>query len=226
MCQFEGDIVNSLYDAFIISWGKKIPNPPGLPCLNTPATSNREFFFGNREAFVQKQSGNDGGLLKQMDATHISEPAASGSQQSQAPAPGKEQSQEDKSSGRPFDYAPGVPGQKPHEGNWTESAKPLDATHPSEHANDPARELQAESERYDKENHMRTTIPINQRLNVEKSAEQTFHDFETDFAPFYLHSPHKPVPMALVNRQPQAMPGHHDVHNPQNAAWLQGIAHK
>ena len=37
-----------------------------------------------------------------------------------------------------------------------------------------------------------------------------------------MHSPHDPVPMALVNRQPQAIPGHHDVHNPQNAAWLQG----
>jgi len=220
MCQFEGDIVNSLYDTFLISWGKEIPNPPGLPCLNTPATSNREFHFGNRDAFVQKQSNNDDGLSKRMDGTHISETSKV---QSQSPAVGKEQTQEDKSNSRPFDSVPPIPGNKPvGEHNWVGSTKPMDASHPSEHASDPAHEIQAESERYDKENHMRTTIPINQRLNVEKSAEQTFHDFETDFAPFYLHSPHKPVPMALVNRQPQAIPGHHDVHNPQNAAWLQG----
>lgn len=221
MCQFEGDIVNSLYDAFLISWGKDIPNPPGLPCINSPATSNREFYFGEREAFVQKQSGNDDGLSNQMDATHLSE---TGKDQSQAPALGKEETQEDKSGGRAVDNAPLIPGNKPAgEGNWVGASKHMDASHPSEHASDPAHEIQAESERYDKENHMRTTIPINQRLNVEKSAEQTFHDFETDFAPFYLHSPHKPVPMALVNRQPQAIPGHHDVHNPQNAAWLHGI---
>jgi hypothetical protein len=59
-------------------------------------------------------------------------------------------------------------------------------------------------------------------LNVEERVEQTDNDHDTDFVPFYIHSPHDPVPMALVNRQPQAIPGHHDVHNPQNAAWLQG----
>ena len=212
--------MNSLYDAFLISWGKEIPNPHGLPCLNTPATSNREFHFGIRNVFVQKQTATDHALSKQMDNTDISD---GGKDQSQVPAPGEEQSQGDKSNRRPFNSVPNIPGRKPTaEINWAGSGKPIDATHPSEHASHPTHEVLAESERYDQENHIRTAIPINQRLNVEKSAEQTFREFDTDFVPFYLHSPHKPVPMALVNRQPQAIPGHHDVHNPQNAAWLQG----
>ena len=54
MCQFEGDIVNSLYDTFLISWGTPISDPPGLPCLTTPATSNRKFYFGDRQASSRK----------------------------------------------------------------------------------------------------------------------------------------------------------------------------
>lgn len=42
------------------------------------------------------------------------------------------------------------------------------------------------------------------------------------FQPHVLHKPHKPFPIALVNRKPQGMPGHHDIRNPQNAAWLAG----
>jgi phosphatidylserine/phosphatidylglycerophosphate/cardiolipin synthase-like enzyme len=162
MSQFEGDVVNSLYDAFLISWNKELE--PTLPCLSTPAAANRDFHFGDRDAYIRNQSNQD-----------------------------------------------------------SDSAT-LDDTHPhgSEHADDPTHELRNQSERYDKENHEKTTIPINERLNVSKKAEQTKFDNETDFAPFYFHTPHDPVPMALVNRQPQHLPGHHDLHNPQNAAWLQG----
>ena len=160
MCQFEGDIVNSLYDTFLISWGKSFPDPPGLPCLTNPTTSNKKFHFGDRKATAHKDGG------------HI------------------------------------------------EASCSKNATN---HAIDPAHAVQEESERYEKEDHAATTKPINERLNVEETAEQTSDDHDTDFAPFYIHSPHDPVPMALVNRQPQAIPGHYDVHNPQNAAWLQGF---
>jgi hypothetical protein len=160
MCQFEGDIVNSLYDAFLISWSTELPNPPGLPCLSTPAATRRAFHFGDRYAYFRKKSiGNNDEMMD---------------------------------------------------------------TNPSEHAIDPIHEIRKESERYAKESHANTTISINERLNVEEKAEQTANDNDTDFIPFYLHSPHEPVPIALVNRQPQAIPGHHDLHNPQNAAWLQG----
>ena len=41
-----------------------------------------------------------------------------------------------------------------------------------------------------------------------------------DFEPYIEHEPHAPVPMALVNRRPCGRPGHHDIRNPQAAAWL------
>jgi hypothetical protein len=165
MCQFEGDIVNSLYDTFLISWGKKLD--PILPCISTPAAARRDFHFGKRDAHIQ-QNGADG-KHDNLDLAHADE----------------------------------------------------------EHASDPAHEIREQSQRYDKENHAQTTIPITERLNVNKPADATIdvHELDTDFAPFYMHSPHDPVPMAVVNRQPQAIPGHHDVHNPQNAAWLQGTSH-
>lgn len=44
-----------------------------------------------------------------------------------------------------------------------------------------------------------------------------------DFRPYTFHAPHKPVPMALVNRRPHGTPGHSDIRNPQDAAWLAGF---
>ena len=164
MCQFEGDIVNSLYDTFVISWGKKLE--PALPCISTPALAQRTFHFGDRHVYLR--GGHVNGQNETLDSTH--------------------------------------------RGN--------------QHAEDPAHEIQEESERYDKEDHAATAIPITERLNVNKKADPTVdkEEHDSDFKPFYLHSPHDPVPMALVNRQPQPIPGHHDLHNPQNAVWLQGTS--
>ncbi|GAC76283.1 hypothetical protein PANT_20c00041 [Moesziomyces antarcticus T-34] len=44
-----------------------------------------------------------------------------------------------------------------------------------------------------------------------------------DFQPYIFHKPHEPVPMALVNRRPHGTPGHSDIRNPQDAAWLAGF---
>jgi hypothetical protein len=41
-----------------------------------------------------------------------------------------------------------------------------------------------------------------------------------DFTPFIFHTPHQPFPIALVSRMPHGTPGHTDLVNPQNAAWL------
>ncbi|RDX54088.1 hypothetical protein OH76DRAFT_1062134 [Lentinus brumalis] len=43
------------------------------------------------------------------------------------------------------------------------------------------------------------------------------------FASHYMHKPHAPVPMAMVNRHPHGTPGHEDIDVPQNAAWLAGF---
>jgi phosphatidylserine/phosphatidylglycerophosphate/cardiolipin synthase-like enzyme len=114
MCHFEGDIVNSLYDTFLISWEKSLP-PPGLPCLSTPA---------------EQPLWNE------------------------------------------------IPGPPPQS--------------------------------------------INQRLNSMKKTDLTFES-DDDFIPFYQHKIHDPVPMALVNRPPYQLPGHRNVNNPQNAAWLAAL---
>ncbi|PWN26004.1 hypothetical protein BDZ90DRAFT_206467, partial [Jaminaea rosea] len=44
-----------------------------------------------------------------------------------------------------------------------------------------------------------------------------------DFRPYVFHAPHQPVPMALMNRRPHGTPGHSDIRNPQDAAWLAGF---
>jgi hypothetical protein len=178
MCQYEGDIVNSLYDTFVISWGKKMDPPP--PCISTPAVAQREFFFGDRKAYLHQDPSNN-----------------TSNQHSSTAATSKGQL----------------------------DGRTMDDTHKhDDHASTPAHEIREESERYDKEDHAQTTIPITERLNVMNLADATIDSNEDgmDFKPFYFHSPHDPVPMALVNRQPQPIPGHHDLHNPQNAVWLQG----
>lgn len=42
------------------------------------------------------------------------------------------------------------------------------------------------------------------------------------FRPHVVHAPHDPFPVAMVCRRPHGMPGHQDIRNPQNAAWLAG----
>ncbi|ORY26303.1 hypothetical protein BCR39DRAFT_541162 [Naematelia encephala] len=50
------------------------------------------------------------------------------------------------------------------------------------------------------------------------------NDDELDnFKPHVVHKPHEPLPMAMVCRKPHGFPGHHDIRNPQNAAWLAGF---
>lgn len=43
------------------------------------------------------------------------------------------------------------------------------------------------------------------------------------FHPIWLHEPHDPVPIAMVNRAPHGTPGHSDVDVPQNVAWESGV---
>ncbi|CAO1634731.1 unnamed protein product [Parajaminaea phylloscopi] len=55
-----------------------------------------------------------------------------------------------------------------------------------------------------------------------KAFAEGAHDV-LDFRPYVFHAPHEPVPMALVNRRPHGTPGHSDIRNPQDAAWLAGF---
>ncbi|WWC94525.1 hypothetical protein V866_001371 [Kwoniella sp. B9012] len=44
-----------------------------------------------------------------------------------------------------------------------------------------------------------------------------------EFKPHVVHKPHDPFPIAMTCRKPHGFPGHHDIRNPQNAAWLAGF---
>ncbi|KAL7418972.1 hypothetical protein Q5752_006656 [Cryptotrichosporon argae] len=44
-----------------------------------------------------------------------------------------------------------------------------------------------------------------------------------NFRPHVVHAPHAPFPIAMCCRKPHGMPGHQDIRNPQNAAWLAGF---
>ncbi|KAN0064946.1 hypothetical protein ACQY0O_002004 [Thecaphora frezii] len=62
-------------------------------------------------------------------------------------------------------------------------------------------------------------------IKAENLLDQAFKpaDDLLDFHPYTFHRPHDPVPMALVNRRPHGTPGHSDIRNPQDAAWLAGF---
>lgn len=47
MTRFEGAVVDSLYDTFLISWHTKLPT--AWPCLAKPSSSNRTFIFAHDE---------------------------------------------------------------------------------------------------------------------------------------------------------------------------------
>ncbi|KAL0486455.1 hypothetical protein AKO1_012030 [Acrasis kona] len=114
MTRFEGKIVNSLYDCFLISWHKSLL-PDGLPCLNKVCTQP---------------------LWESIDPAEV--------------------------------------------------------------------------------------MSLNSRLNSSNNADSTCDDDGT-FVPFFSHTKHEPVPMAVVNRHPHATPGHGDLNTPQNAAWLAAL---
>lgn len=68
-----------------------------------------------------------------------------------------------------------------------------------------------------------TEASINQHLNTGTKIAATDSEPPQNaeaFKPLVLHSPHDPVPMALVNRAPRGRPGHGDTYVPQDQAWL------
>ncbi|CAF3623582.1 unnamed protein product, partial [Rotaria sp. Silwood2] len=77
----------------------------------------------------------------------------------------------------------------------------------------------------------RSDISLTHHLNESaKSARETqparnSSDIELDklacdFSPFIFHQKHKLFSIALVNRLPYRKPGHIDIANPQDAAWI------
>lgn len=153
MTRFEGDVVNSLYDTFLISWNRELPQR--LPCIDQPAQPFRNFVFLKHNSDIGNHNNN------------------------------------------------GTTGQR------TKSV---------------AEQLIADQQEYYNQNDPHKSIPVNERLNAMKHIEQTATETQTNsYKPYLFHAAHDPVPMALVNRQPHNLPGHGNVVNPQNNAWLAAL---
>lgn len=153
MTRFEGDVVNSLYDTFLISWHRELPQK--LPCIDQPAQANRDFVFLKHKPDIVGNNGNG---------------------------------------------------------------------HSQQKIRNVADQLIIDQEQYYAQNDPHRSIPVNERLNAMKHIEQTATADQADsYKPYLFHASHEPVPMALVNRQPHNLPGHGNVVNPQNNAWLAAL---
>lgn len=158
MTRFEGDVVNSLYDTFVISWHTKLATP--LPNIDKPTPARRDFIFGHDE----------------------------------------------------------------HESQARESFDHNSSSNAQDNVSYLQNQLKRNQTKYSNEDHPEKSISVNKRLNVQEHIEQTATSEEANaFHPYTFHSRHSPVPMALVNRQPHNLPGHGDVINPQNNAWLAAL---
>ncbi|KAF9890772.1 hypothetical protein FE257_005641 [Aspergillus nanangensis] len=74
-----------------------------------------------------------------------------------------------------------------------------------------------------------STDAVTRHLNANRQpdtrGDAPDHDQEPPMKPYILTPPHKPIPIALVNREPWGSPNHSSIHTPQNTAWLSAIHH-
>ncbi|CAF1003905.1 unnamed protein product, partial [Didymodactylos carnosus] len=190
MSHFEGDIVNSFYDTFLISWW--IPFNTYLPCINDPAPSSADFRFGDDSPttkYIRQQMSLSVARARTLLQNHTDDDETN------------------------FIY------------------ESLDQNETKEETSESIHKvalqvIKMQNAKNDVEN---KHSPLTQRFNAvckyprSISTTITSSDLEIlsiDFCPFIFHKPHKPFPIALVNRPPHGTPGHDDICVPQNAAWL------
>jgi phosphatidylserine/phosphatidylglycerophosphate/cardiolipin synthase-like enzyme len=226
MSQFEGDIVNSFYDTFLISWW--LPFQPNLVCLNDNAPMEQDFHFGFsssniasaeepiREVTAEARSGfihlevEEAGIY--LDESELS-------------------SSTDESSSSAKD-------KKPNRTALSAVVARAVGNNRSSHWSNVFVKAtnHIASAVIDYDGSLPSQSPITKHLNKSsKSAHSTTADknisveeIETlslEFSPFLFHRPHEPFPIVLVNRLPHGTPGYKDTINPQDAAWLGAFRH-
>ena len=206
MSHFEGDIVHSFYDAYLISWW--LPFQPNLVCLKREHDENRDYQFGinNMKIFSIQQP------LKQTIAR-----ARLTLQYHLEQTDGTNVYFDRRNSGEKF------------------SSVAIQALVHHRRSHSPAVLVKATSDLtgavigYDMS--PRSDSPLTVHLNRScQTARETKSDgnlcdedlerLTFDFCPFIFHRSHQPVPIALVNRPPRGTLGHVDTANPQDAAWM------
>ena len=223
MSHFEGDIVNSLYDTYLISWW--LPFEPNLVCLNDESPRQDQFPFGvnNTRILSIKQP-----LQQAIARARLRLQCHLEDKQSDIYLHAPLASEEDES------FVLSNENRKTNNGNGFSSVA-IKALVSHREAHSPNVLVKATNDLagavvgYDLS--PRPASPLTRHLNkTAKSAHQTKSDgnlsdheldkLTFDFSPFIFHQEHKPIPIALVNRSPRGTPGHTDIANPQDAAWI------
>ncbi|CAM4798953.1 unnamed protein product [Rotaria magnacalcarata] len=209
MSHLEGDIVNSLYDTFLISWW--IPFKPHLVCLNDEAAAQGHFHFG----------------MNNSKLASIQRPLQQAIARARLPLKCHLEKQE------PDVYLDEHVLVEEKTNRLSTIAIKALVQHRRAHS--PSVLVKATNDLtgaiVDFDMNPRSEIPMTPHLNRSaKSAYETRPDanlssteLETiayDFTPFIFHQTHTPFPMALVNRSPYGKPIHVDTANPQDAAWM------
>ncbi|CAF1624627.1 unnamed protein product [Didymodactylos carnosus] len=195
MSHYEGQIVNSFYDCFLISWWSH-PFTPPLPCLKDRvlADDNRNksnFQFGDDSPttkFIKNQTLYAVARARQILQNHTN-----------------------------LDETEFIYEHDKLE-NVSKAEKAKEFHKVVEQVMRVHKALQQE-----KESPLTQHFNSVSKYPCAMSSEISSPDLELlaiDFCPFIFHQPHEPFPIALVNRLPSGTPGHESKQVPQNAAWL------
>lgn len=211
----EGNIVNAVYEVALLSWGRA-PNPP-LPCIDSPAPRDPRGAFRHLESenksehAAESRAQLDEGMRASEEPVkmHFSDIV----EQMMVARAGATDTTGLRHVAEMWRRAAGRAGAR------NVDLKRLSEADANVHA---ARRLSNISSALDFANNSRVQGELRPEV-IEKSrggwdAQRIMGLL--DFEPYIEHEPHAPVPMALVNRRPCGRPGHHDIRNPQAAAWL------
>jgi len=201
MSHFEGDIVNSFYDTFLISWW--LPFQPNLVCLNDNTPMERDFHFGFDSSTItsveEAEIYLDEPELPSSDNkkfSSVKDKQCNGSTLSATTARAVDYNRASHSSNVFFKATNHIAGAVIDYDVSPRLQSPL-----TEHLNESSKSA-------------RSTIADKNISAVESEA------LSLEFSPFLFHRPHEPFPIALVNRLPNGTPGYRDTMNPQDAAWM------
>jgi len=227
MIHLEGPIVESFYEAFLLSWNNALTPPPltlnRQPANVSPAktetghengSNQQQFAFGKDNENLQhidenksKEEARD--LLKDQHADlHQGGSGEDGLSEKLSTQPVTHSAEEGAAHGQ---------GQAVDDPTARANTDPMgDKTNDAE-ASKVDSELDLNEGGYDRlAKHLNAGAQPDMMASAKSGDASTFH-------PHILHAPHKPFPIAMACRKAHGRPGHGDVDNPQNVAWLAGF---
>ncbi|UJR15302.1 hypothetical protein I4U23_002255 [Adineta vaga] len=199
MSHFEGDIVNSFYDTFLISWW--VPFEPNVVCLNDPARIKIQYRFGMNNVKILSvkqplQQAIARARLRLQCHLKADKKQTSGDGFSSVAIKALVNHRQEHSPGVLVKAASNLAGAVIGYELSPRSESPLTL-----HLN-------------------KSSKSARETKSDENLTNEELENLSYDFSPFIFHQEHKPIPIALVNRSPHGTPGHIDTANPQDAAWI------